>query len=214
MGQLPMKDAYEGGFENPVFDSQNTFRAIMKAMAEPGLIVFCKKMTMPPNPLLPLTAAAFLTLCDEDVSFYLANESINEAAKNWIKFQTGARLASSLSEAGFIFVDSGRSLLNLEVLAHGTDECPDRSATLIVQTNGFQTGDEFILEGPGIKTRRSLFIEGLPEGFLKAWTKNVQRFPCGVDILFVSSDGFAGLPRSTRIVKKQNIKRNANVCCG
>ncbi len=45
--------AIEGGFQNPVFDAQTIFRAVMQAMAEPGTIHKGVALARPPAPLTP-----------------------------------------------------------------------------------------------------------------------------------------------------------------
>ncbi len=56
-----------------------------------------------------------------------------------------------------------------------------------------------VLRDPGIEHRRSLAIEGLPERFWGERRALMPLYPCGIDILLVSGDRIAGLPRTTVI---------------
>jgi len=77
---------------------------------------------------------------------------------------------------------------------------PDRSTTLIVQTGSFETAG-WVFTGPGIDGHVSFRPQSLPTDFPDQFAANRQSFPCGVDILFVSDDQIAGLPRSASITE-------------
>ena len=50
-------EAYSGGFAEPVFDSQSTFKAVMDAMARPGSIGTIHAVAAPPLPMGPAAGA-------------------------------------------------------------------------------------------------------------------------------------------------------------
>jgi alpha-D-ribose 1-methylphosphonate 5-triphosphate synthase subunit PhnH len=39
----------------------------------------------------------------------------------------------------------------------------------------------------------------MPRHFIEQWKQNTKRFPRGVDIILVTAEGIACLPRTTRI---------------
>ena len=81
----------------------------------------------------------------------------------------------------------------------GTDERPDRSATLIVQVSGLASGSGRRLSGPGIDGEARLEVNGAPPGFWDAVRANAARFPRGVDLFLCAGDRIAALPRTTRV---------------
>ena len=52
------------------------------------------------------------------------------------------------------------------------------------------------LTGPGIRTSTRLHVEGLPADFWAQWGMNHRQFPLGVDVVFVTENRLAALPRS------------------
>lgn len=196
--------AIEGGFRNPAFDAQSVFRALMQAMAEPGTVARDLGLTRPPAPLTPEAAAVALTSCDQDTPIWLdAPLAAEEAVRAWLAFHTGAPLTATPSEAHFAFCAEPENLIGLENFAQGSQEYPDRSATLILQVKSLSGGPELLLEGPGIETQRTLAPHPMPRHFTRQWAQNRARFPRGIDLVLVSREGMAALPRTTRIVNQE-----------
>lgn len=186
------------GFENPVLDQQAAFRAVMQALAEPGLIVKAGMLAGETSPLGPVARAIALSLLDFEVKFHLA-PSLAEAEGD-ITFQTGSRRADRPDDAEFAFVDFARDALDLAGYAQGTPEYPDRSTTVIIRVESLTGGPALTLAGPGIAGTRALEIPGLPADFAAQWAANAARSPLGVDLIFVTTEALLGLPRSTRIL--------------
>lgn len=190
----------EGGFENPVFDAQKVFRAVMDAMARPGTIRPIPVLATPPMPLRSNAAAVALALCDHDTPLWLDTSlQSSPAVKSWLGFHTGAPMARTPDEAHFAVVAAPAELISLDNFAQGTQEYPDRSATLILQVGSLSAGPQLILEGPGIEKAASLSPSPLPRHFVEQWKQNNQRFPRGVDVILAAPEGVACLPRTTRI---------------
>lgn len=193
-------DHISGGFADPVFEGQAVFRAVMDAMARPGTIQPVAAPTQPPRPLSPMAAAVALTLCDNDTPVWLDPALQNaEAARSWLGFHTGAPPAHTPSKAHFALVTEPGSLMSLENFAQGTQEYPDRSTTLILQVASLATGDNLLLQGPGIEHTTLIAPTPLPRHFVEQWKQNRARFPRGVDIILAAPEGIACLPRTTRI---------------
>lgn len=190
----------EGGFENPVFDAQTVFRAVMDAMARPGFVRSLPVLAAPPAPLSPNTAAVALALCDHDTPLWLdVPLQSSPAVKSWLGFHTGAPLARTADEAHFAIASSAGELMSLDNFAQGTQEYPDRSATLVLQVESLSSGARLLLDGPGIEKTADLSPLPLPRHFVEQWKQNNQRFPRGIDVIFVAPEGVACLPRTTRI---------------
>lgn len=189
-----------GGFADPVFDAQATFRAVMDAMARPGKIHPAKALAEPPQPLSHIAAAVALTLCDADTPLWL-DPALRQApaVSGWLGFHTGAPVTETPADAHFAVVADPAGLIAFENFAQGTQEYPDRSTTLILQVASLTAGDTLILEGPGIQGSTTFAPSPLPRHFVEQWKQNGARFPRGVDLVLAAPEGIACLPRTTRI---------------
>ncbi|XLM21942.1 phosphonate C-P lyase system protein PhnH, partial [Chromobacterium piscinae] len=87
---------------------------------------------------------------------------------------------------------------DLMSLKAGSAEYPDRSATLLIEVDGF-TQQQVEGSGPGFAAPRRFGAAGLPASFWAEWQRNHARFPLGVDAVLISDTHVAGLPRSVRI---------------
>ncbi len=193
-------DAIGGGFARPVFEAQAMFRAIMDAMAQPGSVQPCDASVLPPAPLTPTAAAVALTLCDQDTPVWLdAPLAASAAAAAWLGFHSGARIVADRADAQFALVADPAHLPDLSGFAQGSQDYPDRSATLILQLDTLTEGSPLVLRGPGIEVEARLAPAPLPAQFSAFWQRNGASFPRGVDLILVAPDGVAALPRTTRI---------------
>ncbi|MGX7874989.1 phosphonate C-P lyase system protein PhnH [Mesorhizobium sp. ORM6] len=190
----------EGGFADPVFNAQTVFRAIMDAMARPGSVQPLPALARPPAPLSATSGAVALALCDNDTPLWLDPAlHASSAIGSWLGFHTGAPLANTPADAHFAFVATPAEMMALDGFSQGTQDYPDRSTTLILQVSDLVSGTPLLLEGPGIETRATIAPARMPRHFIEQWKQNIKRFPRGVDIILVTADGMACLPRTTRI---------------
>ncbi|MEY3005297.1 MAG: hypothetical protein RLZZ491_2473 [Pseudomonadota bacterium] len=180
----------DGGFVDPARDGARAFRAALQAMARPGRIERIGRLA-PPAPCSPAAAALILTLCDATTPLFLAPSHDNDALRGWIRFHTGAPMATA--EAAMFALGTWAALAPLSRFAIGTPAYPDRAATLIVEMDQLAP-EGAVLQGPGIATRAHL---SLPD--VAAFQENRRRFPLGFDCFFTCGDRLAGLPRSTRV---------------
>lgn len=200
------------GFRDPVTDSQATFRALMSAMAEPGLwqslVLTAEPIPNEPAGLLSLA----LALLDSEVSFYSKDfPQTNEA----IRFYSGASIQSA-AKADFIFLNAetlrfkerdDQLLSFLGSLKVGEELAPETSSTLVVtldDTFSHISRDSpqslsLLLEGPGISAERHMNDLGLSSLFWN-WRRQQQSlYPLGIDIVFIHEARVLALPRSTRL---------------
>ncbi|PYE87894.1 alpha-D-ribose 1-methylphosphonate 5-triphosphate synthase subunit PhnH [Phyllobacterium leguminum] len=197
--------ALDGGFAQPVFDAQATFRAIMDAMARPATVMQVDPRAVPPAPLQSLAGAIACTLIDPDTPVWL--DSVlgdNEALRAWLAFHANARFVEAPAGAAFALVADPSAMPPLGRFAQGSQEYPDRSATLILQIESFEGGAPLTFHGPGIKGTASMAPLGLPSDFAGQWDENVSRFPRGIDLILIAGDAIACLPRSARLVEGEN----------
>ena len=192
-------DVLEGGLSDPVLDSQGVFRALMDAMARPARVTRIRADVAPPLALGAAAGAIACTLIDADTLYWLDPSLDHETLHRWIAFHTGARRADALADAALAFVGMPASMPAFECFAQGSQEYPDRSATLILTVPTLDEDQGWRLSGPGIAGSRAFQVQPLDERFPAEWRSNHAGFPLGVDVLFAARDRVAGLPRSTRL---------------
>ena len=81
----------------------------------------------------------------------------------------------------------------------GTDDYPDRSTTVLVAVDHLATGGTIELSGPGILETAHLTVSPWRDGLTGELAENRSLFPCGVDLVLVSADAVAALPRTTKV---------------
>jgi alpha-D-ribose 1-methylphosphonate 5-triphosphate synthase subunit PhnH len=183
-------DALAGGFSQAPIHSARAFRALLDARARPGTILTLQGAT-PPAPLSVAAGVVLLTLTDATTPLYLAGSADCTAVRDWVAFHIGAPLVAA-TDADFA-LGTWAALQPVSQFRIGQPDYPDRSATLIVETDRLNN-DGPALTGPGIETAAWL---SLPE--TSAFRANRAQFPMGFDCLFTCGDRVAGLPRSTKV---------------
>jgi alpha-D-ribose 1-methylphosphonate 5-triphosphate synthase subunit PhnH len=196
-------EALTGGFDNPVFGAQAIFRAVMNAMARPGTIEPCNMDPQAPEPFSTAQGAIALTLCDHDTPVWLSPRLATASVKGWMAFHTGADMAQSMASAQFAFFDQGDAIPDFCGFAAGSQDYPDRSATLILALPALSGGPELVARGPGINGERTISPQGLPGDFEKRWASNHNLFPRGIDLILCSGTDIMCLPRSVRLQMKE-----------
>jgi alpha-D-ribose 1-methylphosphonate 5-triphosphate synthase subunit PhnH len=186
-------------FAHPVFDSQRNFRELLQAMARPVVPRVVPTPAAAPAPILPATMAVLLTLCDADTALWL--QQSNDEVASHLRFHAGVRLVQEPAEADFALITEPSSMPPLSQFAHGQLRYPDRSASLIVQVDGFDGNAGRRFAGPGIRDVEHLAIEGLPPEFWQQRAAMSAQLPLGVDLIFISGERMVALPRTTRVLE-------------
>lgn len=197
-----LESALLPAWNDPVHASQSTFRAVLKALSEPGLIQTVMADIQAPPPLFLSTTALCLALADGETAVWLDDSANTEPLRAYLRFHCGCRLVEDAKLATFAVMTDPVLFADhtiFEKLALGTMEYPDRSTTLLVQVQSLSDGPERKLFGPGIPHERLMNVSGLPENFDAIWQKNVDGFPLGVDVVFCHGSEILGLPRTTNI---------------
>ncbi|OJF91319.1 phosphonate C-P lyase system protein PhnH [Pararhizobium antarcticum] len=194
---------YAGAFDNPVFQSQAVFRALMDGMARPGTVVAIDASAVPPEPMGRGAGAIALTLCDTDTPAWLTQTQAQSAVPAWLAFHTGAPVTDVKPEARFAFVEAGAMVPGFNQFALGTQDYPDRSTTLVIEIAALSGGPAMIGAGPGIKGEVEISPVGLPDIFLTLWNENRSVFPRGVDLVLVAGDAALCLPRTVKLRRKE-----------
>lgn len=186
------------GFADPVFESQAAFRGCLSALATPGTVVSVGAGLEFVPALDAAASALLLALLDQDTRLWLSPGAAAGRTAASLKFHTGCSLAATPGEADFALVAGADELPALEDFSAGSQEYPERSATIVLQVPAILESG-WRLTGPGIRDEARLSVPALGAGFLQQWERNRARFPRGVDLYFSCGDRLCGLPRTTRI---------------
>lgn len=187
------------GFADPVLGAQSTFRAALHALSYPGSIVEVGSGLQAPLPLQPAAAALALTLCDFETPVWLDPIAGTNAVRSFLRFHCGCSFVDRPNEASFAIVADAAAMAPLSEFNAGTDEAPDRSATVIIQVRRFVPGMGLRLSGPGIKGSNQVQIDGLTRSLVEQRHAAQADFPRGVDLLLVAGNSLLGLPRTTQL---------------
>lgn len=189
MTQLP-------GFRDPVHDAQQTFRALLAALARPGLMQTTAVLE-PPDGIAIATAAASLTLFDLESTVWL-QPGFPEALRDWLLFHTGCQFGRDPGTADFAVVRDLTAMPELNRFNWGTPEYPEASTSLLVQLPTLQGGEAVSLHGPGIHGEIPVELPVTAQ-FWAQWAALTAHYPLGVDIWFCARDRVLGLPRTAEL---------------
>ena len=187
------------GFDDPVMCSQRIFRILLDGMSSPGKVINSDIMLQAPTPLLATSAGICLTVLDRETPLWLDAKADQLRVREYLRFHCGCTLTARARDAQFALIADAQSVPPLEQFELGTDEEPERSATLIIQVEALSSEGELKLTGPGIEAARRLHIAPFPPSFLQQVVLNQSLFPRGLDFVFASSSHIAAIPRSTKI---------------
>ena len=191
--------ALQPGFGAPVPDSQQVFRHVLAAMSEPGAVQQMAVELTPPAPLDRATAAVCLALLDFETPVWLDAGADDEETRTWLRFHCGCPLVAETDGARFAVLAEPAAAPPLAGFPLGSEAYPDESATLVVQVESLEAGDEVTLRGPGIRDRRTFRPAGVARAFWEQRRQIEALFPQGIDLLFASGATLAAVPRSTQI---------------
>ncbi|MFC0224953.1 phosphonate C-P lyase system protein PhnH [Serratia aquatilis] len=185
------------GFNQPIEQSQQAFRLILKALSEPGVAV---NLQSGPawGALNAASTAVLLTLADQETPLYLCASLSSEQVLTNTRFHTGAPLATQQEDICLALYDHQLQAEDLAALPHGSEISPEFSATLVVQISALAGGNPLRLSGPGVEKYREV-SPLLPPALLDYLLDRPQRFPLGLDILLTCGERLLAIPRTTRV---------------
>ncbi len=189
------------GFLDAVHESQRLFKGLLDALAHPGQVYSLAVNVRAPMGLMPVCAAACLTLLDWETMVWLQPDLPAEV-KDWLRFHTGCRFCENPAIADFAIVGNADAMPDLNGFKSGTAEDPEDSATLFLQVRDFALGQLQPLAGPGILGRVAI-APSLPESFWTQWQQSQLAYPQGIDCFLFTPQSVMGLPRSARLLLEE-----------
>lgn len=190
------------GLPDAVHSSQQTFRAVLDALARPGK-AYLLGGALPQVALGGAMARLLLSLTDDDTPVWW--QRVDASLQGWLQFHTGAGVCVQPGEASFAVLHDLDALTDLTHFAAGSAASPEFSTTLLVELPSLQGGPELEWRGPGIETVQRVGLGGVPNHFWAQWQANHAAFPAGVDIIFTCGDSAVGLPRTTRVRRLEGV---------
>ena len=186
------------GLADPSHDAQRLFRDVLDAFSHPGRIVELRDAPAGPGTLSPAAVAFLLTLADRETPLWLEAGLDRQEVRDFLRFHAGAPIVYGREAAtlAVIIAGGGDPFAGFPI---GTDTYPDRAATLVIEVPSLEAGPLRTGRGPGIDGEVRVAIDGLGNGFWKAWAANHALFPCGVDLVFTSGSRLLALPRSVAV---------------
>jgi alpha-D-ribose 1-methylphosphonate 5-triphosphate synthase subunit PhnH len=183
------------GFQDPIHDSQQTFRALLDALARPGLPQSIPQVAAPSG-LVSGCAAAALTLLDLETTVWL-QPGLSKAVHGWLLFHTGCKFTDHPHTADFALIWDVKALPNLDSFHWGHPEYPEASTSLLLQLPNLSGGDSITLRGPGILREVDVGIP-VADDFWVQWQAMTACYPIGLDSWCFSGNQVLGLPRTAR----------------
>lgn len=185
------------GFADPVHDAQRVFRACLAASSRPGTVIEVRVNGGRLPGCGSATAALLLALTDETTAVWWSEPSAGAAEA--LRFHGGAPAAASAADAMFAVCTRASSMPSLNRFNAGADDAPERSCTVLIEVDSFDSGPPLEWRGPGIANAHMVAIAGVPPAFWSQWQANHAAFPRGVDVVFTCGKLLMGLPRTTRV---------------
>lgn len=193
--------ALGAGFSRQAQGSQAVFRQALQALSQPGRLHTLQHDAQVPAGAHAAAAALLLALLDSECRLWLSPRLAGSEAGAWLRFHTGCQITDQPAQAHFAWLAEGDAVPALTCFAQGSEVHPEGSTTCVLELRHLDDsrGGAWSLQGPGIRERQPLQVEGLPDDFLAQWQANHAAFPCGIDLFLVCGDQLAGLPRSTSV---------------
>jgi alpha-D-ribose 1-methylphosphonate 5-triphosphate synthase subunit PhnH len=185
------------GFDDSELVAQQNFRAIVKALDNPGRLVKIKNRFPVPGVLNPASAAIFLTLGSDEAPVW-ADLSWSSPLIEWFQYQCGCSIVTEPCMASLALITKPIAMPPLDHFRIGGEEQSDTSATLIIQV------DELFANTISSPTRtrknETLIRKPIKEpiNFWDHWQQQSTFFSPDVDIFLTCDDVMISLPHPIR----------------
>jgi len=183
------------GFDDPELGTQQTFRAMVKALDHPGHFVQIKSKLSVPEVLNPASAALFLTLCNDKTTVW-ADLNWNCALIEWFQYQCGCSIVTEPCMASLALITNPVAMPPLDQFKMGDDEDPDAAATLIVQVREMLANNAWNPIRSVVRQMTTRSPMGMPANFWDHWLQQFERFPIRLDIFLTCDDNLTVMPQS------------------
>ena len=184
-------------FDDPELGTQQTFRAIVEALDNPGQIVQIRSKPSFPGALNLASAAIFLTLCNDGTTIW-ADLDWNCPITEWFQYRCGCNIVTEPCMASFALITNPMTMPPLDHFRIGDEENPDISATLIIQIEDLSVNTAINPDGTAVE---KIARHSHPVVPLNSWEHRYQQSTplfLGLDIFLTCDDTLAALPQSIK----------------
>lgn len=188
------------GFTDTVHDAQQTFRALLDALARPGILQTTVSLNTPAG-LVPSCGAACLTLLDLETLVWL-QPGLAEDVRPWLVFHTGCRFTDNPQAADFALIWDINNAPKLDEFSWGNAEYPEASTTLLIQLPTLVEGEPIALQGPGILESIEVKLP-LRAAFWQQRETMAEEYPLGLDCWCFTQQHIMGLPRTAKRLTRE-----------
>lgn len=190
------------GFADPIAESQSVFRTLLDAMSRPGTLhEINAQLDLPDGMHDVAMMAACLALADRDTPFWCDGAMSSPQLETFLRFHSGATRVDEVAAASFVLIGDGLDVPTLAQLDLGTDEYPDRSATMLVRVSNLAQAPGLTVTGPGVNGSVTFSADGIRPGLWAERQSLAPLFPRGIDLILAEGPRFIALPRTSQVVE-------------
>ncbi|MGW3949557.1 phosphonate C-P lyase system protein PhnH [Streptomyces sp. NPDC004752] len=171
-----------------VVDGHDHFRAAMVALSYPG-----RRIPIENAPDTP----------QDRIGRQILRALYDDGAPVTTVTAEGTTTGATPEEADVLIVDGNTSYGLLDRIPRGTEEYPERGATVIYLVEGLPDATRLQLTGPGVDGDLEVRLPLSPDD-VAARNAACQKWPTGIDLLLAGDGWVTGLPRTTSI---QRVER-------
>lgn len=181
-------------FDDPELGSQQTFRAMVKTLDNPGNLVQIHSKLSVPKALYPTSAALILILCDDRTTVW-SDLNWNFPLIDWFQIQCGCDIVTEPCMASLALITKPNTMPPLDCLRIGDNEDHDTSVTLIVQVDRLSANTAKSQIWWIINRMRTLSLKGVPAHLWDLWSQQSYRLSWSVDIFLTCDNTLAVIPQ-------------------
>ncbi|HBI09577.1 MAG TPA: phosphonate C-P lyase system protein PhnH [Franconibacter pulveris] len=179
-------------------DAQHSFRRLLKAMSEPGVIVSLSQVSHGWQPLGIATSSLLLTLTDDATPVWLAAPFANDRVRQNLRLHTGAPLCDAPEQAQFAVADETLHAEALMALSQHNASACGTGVTLIMQVASLSGGRMLRLTGAGIAEERMVAPQ-LPQSVIHMLDEFPHALSLGLDLILSCGDRLLAIPRAAHV---------------
>lgn len=192
-----LKSVYEFDM---VFDGQKVFRAVLNALANPGITQDIREQAGKfGGEYKALVALGAMLLDNEEKMYVEKNRELSMELHNLTLCRE-----SELGRADYVFLSSELNYGSMEQILknskHGTYADPHDSVTILILCHSLDGDEDICLEGPGINKELTRKVYPYIKKVIEIRDSLDIEYPLGVDLIFTDGAGnLMGVPRLVKI---------------
>lgn len=179
-----------------IHQTQQHYRTLVDIFSYPGKIAETIESTNNYSTFGDGVLMTAMTLLDNEVTFHTTFKSDGQE----ISLLTGSEPGGEIRDCEYLILkEKDLEAYIFEEAKTGTLPSPEKSATLIIETESLHEGHAYRLTGPGIKDETLISIS-LEARWIDYRNEKCKEYPLGVDLILTDSENnMMAIPRTTKI---------------